>query len=244
MQHNECLNCGTTIVGKYCSNCGQKTDTHRITFKHFLAHEMLHGVWHLEKGILFTVKEALTRPGYAALDYIAGKRFRYYNMFYLMLLVLALILFAAHHTESKEAFDEAVLDDDDNYQKLVQFIDTYIKPILFTLVPLLAINSYVLYRRLKLNFLEHVIISGFTSLAMFVTALVAIAITVKYHPVTDFISDLLFWVMLLFPILAYYQVSASKYKFWGFAWRLVLFYLLLILEIISIISFFTIVFLL
>ena len=42
--------------------------------KHFVMHDLLHGVWHLEKGILFTLKETIIRPGQAALDYIKGKR--------------------------------------------------------------------------------------------------------------------------------------------------------------------------
>ena len=74
MDQNYCLNCADQISKNFCANCGQKTDTHRIKIKHFLFHDLLHGVWHLEKGILFTIKEAFVRPGQAALDYIGGKR--------------------------------------------------------------------------------------------------------------------------------------------------------------------------
>ena len=74
MEHAYCLNCGAKAQGNYCSNCGQKTDTHRIGIAHFLTHDVLHGVWHLEKGILFTLKAAVLRPGRAALDYISGRR--------------------------------------------------------------------------------------------------------------------------------------------------------------------------
>ncbi|ESU25140.1 hypothetical protein FEDK69T_01070 [Flavobacterium enshiense DK69] len=52
MHHTNCLNCDTSLSGKFCSNCGQKTDTHRITFKHFIMHDVLHGVWHFESDIL------------------------------------------------------------------------------------------------------------------------------------------------------------------------------------------------
>lgn len=37
---------------------------------------------HLDKGIFFTTKQALVRPVKAALDYIAGKRKSYYNVFF------------------------------------------------------------------------------------------------------------------------------------------------------------------
>src|SRR5690606_36523782 len=94
-----CLNCQQPASGKYCSNFGQKTDTHRITLKHFLAHDLLHGFWHLDRGILFTVKEAIVRPGKAALDYISGKRVRYYNVFYLSLLLIALNVVLWHFAD-------------------------------------------------------------------------------------------------------------------------------------------------
>jgi len=69
MNTKQCLNCGKRVTDKFCSSCGQKTDTHRITFKNFISHDLLHGTFHLEKGIVFTAKEALLRPGKAALDY-------------------------------------------------------------------------------------------------------------------------------------------------------------------------------
>ncbi|MBS1571605.1 MAG: DUF3667 domain-containing protein, partial [Bacteroidetes bacterium] len=86
----KCLNCGSKVDNNYCSVCSQKTDTHRLTPKHFFYHDILHGIWHLDKGILFTLKEAVIRPGQASLDYINGKRIRYYNVFYLCLLLLGI----------------------------------------------------------------------------------------------------------------------------------------------------------
>ena len=95
-QHN-CLNCGHILIGKFCSNCGQKSDIHRITLKHFITHDLIHGVWHLEKGIYFTIKESIFRTGKAATDYISGKRIIYYNVFYLSLLMLGLNLLVLHY---------------------------------------------------------------------------------------------------------------------------------------------------
>lgn len=80
----------------FCPSCGQKTDTHRIVLKHFIFHDLIHGVWHLEKVIVFTLKETILRPGQAALDYISGKRIKYYNVFYLSLLVIAVNILLLH----------------------------------------------------------------------------------------------------------------------------------------------------
>src|SRR5690606_35565277 len=96
MTNKNCLNCGKELTDKFCSGCGQKADTHRISFKNFIFHDVLHGTFHIEKGILFTAKQALIRPGKAALDYIAGKRKSYYNVFLLILMVFGLTLFFKH----------------------------------------------------------------------------------------------------------------------------------------------------
>ncbi len=96
MISRNCLNCENELVGNYCYGCGQKADTHRITFRHFIFHDLLHGTFHFEKGMLFTGKQALLRPGRAALDYISGKRIRFYNVFYLILITIGLIIFLHH----------------------------------------------------------------------------------------------------------------------------------------------------
>lgn len=97
MSSKNCLNCGHELVHKFCAYCGQKADTHHITVKHFITHDLAHGVFHLDKGILFTIKEAFTRPGKAALDYINAKRISYYNIFYLILLLVGLNLLVQHY---------------------------------------------------------------------------------------------------------------------------------------------------
>jgi hypothetical protein len=73
MTNSNCLNCGKKLTDKFCSGCGQKADTKRITFKNLLYNDVIQGVFNLELGILYTAKQALLRPGQAALDYIAGK---------------------------------------------------------------------------------------------------------------------------------------------------------------------------
>jgi hypothetical protein len=96
MENKNCLNCGNELNDRYCSHCGQKSDTHRISFKNFIFHDLLHGTFHIEKGIIFTAKQALLRPGKAALDYISGKRKPYYNVFLLVILTIGLLIFLRH----------------------------------------------------------------------------------------------------------------------------------------------------
>ena len=84
MTNKTCLNCDKVLTDKFCSRCGQKADTHRISFKNFVFHDVLHGTFHIERGMLFTAKQSLIRPGQAALDVYFREKKRYYNVFLLI----------------------------------------------------------------------------------------------------------------------------------------------------------------
>lgn len=59
---------------KICPNCGQSEKPKRIDF-HYVKHEIEH-VLHFEKGILFTIRELLTRPGESIREFISDDRNR------------------------------------------------------------------------------------------------------------------------------------------------------------------------
>ncbi|RZL57754.1 MAG: DUF3667 domain-containing protein, partial [Pedobacter sp.] len=88
-QHN-CLNCNSEVIKNYCANCGQKLSTHRYSLKHFVEHDFVHGVWHVDKGVLYTIKELFTRPGNSVREFIQGKRARLFNFVTLIVLILAI----------------------------------------------------------------------------------------------------------------------------------------------------------
>ncbi|HLA55799.1 MAG TPA: DUF3667 domain-containing protein [Flavobacterium sp.] len=231
MEHT-CLNCLETVTGNFCPNCGQKTDTHRITLKHFLLHDLLHGIWHLERGMVFTIKEALLRPGQAALDYIGGKRIRYYNVFYLCLLVIGLNIVLVHLYDFLEP---KRLVKNDNNVEVVEFFSEYLKFILLAIVPIVAINAFLIFRRLKLNLAEHFILSGINLLGILIISILYTFfdfLADKYSAWTfailQLISVLLFF---LFPIWAYYNATKRVYKFGAVLWRILLFSLLIYLQI-------------
>ena len=243
MEHHYCLNCNFDIDNKFCPSCGQKTDTHRIAMKHFVMHDLLHGVWHLEKGILFTLKETIVRPGQAALDYINGKRIRYYNVFYLSLLVIGLNILLLHYKEILTEESVKVLKNDRS--SLNDFISKYSKIILFCIVPVFALNAKLLFRRLKLNMAEHFILSGITLLGLLVSSSVLFVFTILTLKFDSYTFGLLKFLAALFifffPAWAYSNASKNRYKFWGRFWRIFVFYLLSFIEFIIIIGFITVV---
>ncbi len=69
-----CTNCNSDIDQNFCPNCGQPLKLKRID-GHYIIHEIEH-VLHFEKGILFTVRELLIRPGQNVREFITNNRNR------------------------------------------------------------------------------------------------------------------------------------------------------------------------
>lgn len=241
MSHSsKCLNCDFETNGNFCSHCGQKTDIHRITFKHFISHDLIHGLFHIDKGMLFTAKEALTRPGKAALDYIQGKRIRYYNVFYLILLVIGLNLFlSSSYDHLSEIYTPKISESlsNDMGNKIEKFFSDYAKIIIFSFVPLFAINGYFLFRKRKMNLSEHFIIAGITFLGIllvitFNSIISFLDFTNYLNTISNIVSFVSVLAILFLPINSYYQAFKEYYNKKYFTIRILLFSFLLLFELV------------
>lgn len=235
MEHN-CLNCNAPVNGKFCAHCGQKTDTHRITIKHFLFHDLLHGVWHLDRGIFFTLKETLVRPGRAALDYIQGKRIRYYNIFYLCLLVIGLHILLVHlydfiHPE-RLAYNE-------NNVEVTDFFTRYMKILLLGIVPIIAIDAWLMFPKMKLNLAEHFILSGINLLGMLLVGLFFVFFNFMNEIGTEIswlagaLEVISFFVMVFYPAWTYGNAAIKYHSLAGMMWRLVVFLIVIFVEMLA-----------
>jgi hypothetical protein len=69
-----CKNCNNTVDNNFCGNCGQPIQIKRVD-KHYFFHEIWH-VLHFEKGIFYTIKELLIRPGQNVRKFITEDRSR------------------------------------------------------------------------------------------------------------------------------------------------------------------------
>jgi hypothetical protein len=105
-----CLDCGAALTDRFCAHCGQPADTHRITLKHLLLHDLPHSVWHVDKGLAFTFWQMLTRPGLTIRGYLAGQRTRQFRpVSYLLLLMgLSALVFSAFQTNLQQAVQAAL----------------------------------------------------------------------------------------------------------------------------------------
>ena len=89
--HANCLNCGATLSGAYCSRCGQAAHLHRSLLH--LSEEFLHGVLHFDAKGFRTVPLLFFRPGLLTRRYIEGQRTGYVSPMALFLFCIFLAYF-------------------------------------------------------------------------------------------------------------------------------------------------------
>src|SRR6476661_5366986 len=109
-KEKNCLNCGTTVIDRYCHHCGQENVETRESFWS-LARHFIYDILHFDGGFFNTMKYLLTRPGYVARQYAEGKRVTYLHpirMYLFTSAVFFLIFFAAEtiHVSPKISDDK------------------------------------------------------------------------------------------------------------------------------------------
>lgn len=165
----ECKNCGIALQGDYCSDCGQKVITERLTLKK-INHDVFSIVMDVEKGLLHTIKMLFVSPGTVVRDYIGGKTVPYYHPFrYLVIWVtfsvalnLALGLYDRQQTEIQSLIgvsqSERVTK---KQQEMQQEMKKYLNILPLFLVPFAALTSYWFFRRKGWNYAEHLVLNAY-----------------------------------------------------------------------------------
>ncbi len=111
INHNEnCLNCGTKLQDVFCHHCGQKDLPQRQTLAELWTN-FISSFWSYEGKFFLTTRYLITRPGYLAMEYNAGRRESYYHparMYVFISFVFFLIFFSL-----PEGKDNVELSDED-----------------------------------------------------------------------------------------------------------------------------------
>lgn len=73
-----CLNCGTTVQGKFCHICGQENIEPKESFWQLVTH-FFYDIIHFDGKFFHSLKYLFLRPGFLAQEYLAGRRASYLN---------------------------------------------------------------------------------------------------------------------------------------------------------------------
>ncbi len=89
---NECLNCGATVIGKFCHKCGQEN----LELKENFFHQSIHAIgdyFHFDAKFFGTLQPLLFQPGRLTNEYNSGKRTSYLHPIRIYLFISILYFF-------------------------------------------------------------------------------------------------------------------------------------------------------
>ena len=97
-----CTNCNKEVDQNYCPHCGQAAKLKRID-AHYIQHEIAH-VLHLEKGIFFTIRELLLRPGKTVREFMSVNRNKLVKPIIFLIVCSVIYTMISHFFHTEEAF--------------------------------------------------------------------------------------------------------------------------------------------
>jgi len=188
----KCANCARVTDGpeqKFCPACGQPTPVHRIDW-HFLGHELEHSVLHMDRGVLYTLKQLMLRPGHLIRDYIEGRRVGVVKPLLLVMLTGAAATLMAHYALDGDALGssftqgvEAGMHQGNANAKQAQaaatmmkvfgfvkdWMNSHLTLITLLVLPVQAAAFKLTFRRFKqINYPEWLVITSFLTAQLFV----------------------------------------------------------------------------
>ncbi len=180
-----CANCNRELSGKYCSNCGQKAETHRLNW-HFLWHDLQHGLIHFDKGVAFTLKELSTRPGYSIKEFLEGKRVNHFKPISLVVLLGGVFAFLYHSSHIR--FPAMITKNDKGALELLDWVFTHFSVMELINIPLTAAATTFVFRKYGYNFIEHFVINTFISAQRLTVCILLFPILVIYSGTSQLFS--------------------------------------------------------
>jgi Protein of unknown function (DUF3667) len=177
----ECTNCGRTLAGEFCAECGQRAVRERLTVRG-VAQQVAHTVLNLDRGILFTALELTRRPGDAVRDYVQGRRVRYTSPVKYFVLCVALTTFASTQLGVVDELAAGMVHGMGNgapvtVEQASGFMSRWMTLFMALGVPFTAAVTRLLFRRAGMNYAEHLVLNLFLyahqSLALALTLLAA-----------------------------------------------------------------------
>ena len=98
-----CLNCGSSLGGQYCGNCGQRARSRLISLWE-LVREAFGDLLELDSRLWQTLGPLIVRPGKLTRDYLLGRRARFMPPFRTYL-VLSVVFFLVAFFDPREEFN-------------------------------------------------------------------------------------------------------------------------------------------
>jgi len=164
----DCKNCGNHVEGKYCSNCGQDSKTSRITIPNFLS-DISESIFQINKGLFFTTKELLFRPGNSIKEYLIGKRKNHFKPIAYVLLMSTLYFLTTQITNQNTWIDDGLVgwmegttgNSEFKFPNIIKWFGNNYAYSTLLLLPIFSLASYLSFYKSGENYLEHIVINSY-----------------------------------------------------------------------------------
>lgn len=158
-----CKNCNQNFKGNFCNNCGQTANTHNLNF-HFMWHDIQHGFFHFDKGIVYTAKQLFTRPGHAIREFIEGKRVKHFKPVSFVIILATVYGFLSHYFQINLLSGITGADSENNkalFEKFNEWVANHFALSTLLTIPFGALGSYLAFKKQGYNFIEHLVLNTF-----------------------------------------------------------------------------------
>lgn len=217
-----CANCGTSLQGDFCHNCGQKVMKGRFSLK-ALSGAFVKKILDLDSGFLYTAKAFLLGPGKACREYLNGAQVKYSKPMQFFFLTTAMIFIAFSLTKADKEFAES-FKEGMNFgangagHELSPAVTEYLQQAFFWIqdirlfiiasIPATALMFSLMFRKAKLNLAEHSIF------LLFMTG-VSNLITLPFFVLGNLVNPFIASISSIFSFI--YTVWASR-QFYQSSW--------------------------
>lgn len=233
--NSHCINCALAVAGpgqKFCPGCGQPTPAHRIDW-HFLGHELEHSVLHMDRGILYSLRQLMLRPGRLMRDYIDGRRGNHVKPLLLIMVSAAAVVLlnrffaggmlmdagtpvgAAGSLEPGLTASAAAARYIIASQTVAGWVDAHFAAFTLALLPLEAwVLRLVFGRYGRLNYPEWLVVTALLTVQVFVIWMVLIPFH-RWIPHTQFWAGLAGVAYAVYSLLQFFEGRPA----WSTIWR-------------------------
>ena len=230
-----CKNCGNNFEGKYCNICGEKVYSQKDRSVLHILSEGMHFITHLEGTLFNTIRVIFTKPGKLSVDYCNGVRKKYFKplSFFLLLVILYLLfpVFEGLNMKLKyhqsngmygqyaKAMADRILSEKQISEQQLEVLyhhagEKVSKFLLFIIIPLLALTSWLTGFRKRKYYFDHFIFSIEMSSLFLMWGFLIFPFLLKFLMwiVPGFYVPESYSVMIIyFPFIIYTMLAAKRF---------------------------------
>ncbi len=192
-----CPSCNNISEGLVCKHCGENLWPKRITFFSILK-DIPDVFFDVDRGLFYTIRTFLLRPGKEIRKYFAGDRIRHYKPLKFVLFIggFAAFLYAKFQFNNGEP-QPVILQFGNNWTSLIMLVQ----------FPILALFTWLIFHKRKYTYGEHLIGNAYIigEVLLFKIALFPMFYYFNGSPSFDYAEGLYLLSIIFYYSFAYYD---------------------------------------